>query len=341
MKRPSFRAPVVRVVFLGGAILLLAGAVALAAASPAQTRPAGPKYTIKLTDEVPVNAPLSSALAAWKASVERDTHGQVKVDIFPAGQLLSDADAVNAIQQNTIQMNVSTTGRMASIIPSLQIFDFPYLFTSGPQIKYFWQRKAGQLINKRLEAKHVRGLAIWPMTGRIIIATSKKVTSQQDLAGLKIRIYGSAAQATALQALGATGVIVQPSEVATAIATHVVDGIATGITYWWQNFNGPLPYALYTSMWVSPYAIWANNDFWTKLPKSIQTILLNDLDKSEVVGLRQVLQNEKAAVASHHVTFLSKADMAAWRARTKNVAAQYASSVGADVVRAISNPKTR
>lgn len=298
-------------------------------------------YEIKLTDEVAVNSALNSSLTAWKQMVEADTKGQVKVDLYPAGQLLSDADAVSAIQQNTIQMNVSTTGRMASIVPALKVFDFPYLFTSGPQLKYFWDRKLGKLLNAQLRSHDVRGLSIWPLTGRIVIATTKKVSSYQDLNGLKIRIYGSDAQAAALKALGAIGVTVQPSEIATAIATHVVDGIATGMTYWWQNYAQPLPYAIYTGMWQSPYAVWVNDSFWKSLPANLQKILLADLTKAKVVGLKIVAGAESTAAHSGHVTALTIKDLKVWRKLTAGVPKQYGKELGAAIVKAAADPKSR
>lgn len=318
------------------ALTVVGGAILIGSATAAKKT-----YVIKVTDEVAVNSALNASLTAWQKMVEKDTKGQVKVDLYPAGQLLSDADSIPAIQQGTIQMNVSTTGRMASIVPALKVFDFPYLISTGPQLRYFLKRKLGQLLNQQLEAKGVRAIAIWPLTGRIVIATSKPITSYRDLHGLNIRIYGSDAQAAALKALGANGVIVQPSEIATAIATHVVDGIATGMAYWWQNYHQSLPYAIYTGMWSSPYAVWMNNKFWKSLPAKLQKVILADLAKAKVVGAKIVAHSEKGATSSGHVTGLSNQDRKVWETLTASVPSQYVKTLGPAIVKAASDPRSR
>lgn len=292
-------------------------------------------YTLRVTDEVALGFAVNDALSAWKADVERKSKGQLKIQLFPNGQLLKDKDAVPAVAAGTIEMNISTPGGMAQLVPALQLFDLPYVFKDDKQLENLWDTPLGTVLNQKLTQKGVRGVMILPLTGHIVLAGPKPIRTMADIKGTKIRTYGGAAQQSALQALGATGVTVPPTEIATALATGVINGLATGMAYWYGNFKDPLPYAIAPEMWHSPYAVWVNDKFWTSLPPELQKIVIDGFKNSMPVGQKVVDGQEASAMASGHVVVLSAADQVPWRQATANVPDQYTDKLGADVVAAI------
>lgn len=333
--RNGRRATVPRGLFLLVLVLVMAASAGCGGDAGSDSGQAQDEYTLRVTNEVAVGAPLNETLNAWKDMVETKTEGRVTIELFPAGQLMTDKAAVGALSQGSIDMNISTTGWMAELVPAMQVFDLPYLFANDRQLEVLWEQDLGKVLNERLSEHNVRGIAILPLTGEIILASDRKVTQLSDLRGLKLRTFGGEAQQATLDALGATGVTVPASEIAPAIQTGVVDGIATGMTYWWENFREPLKYAVAPDMWQSPYAVWVNDASWDRLPSDLQSIILDAFTESQKVGLRQVEKSEQAALDSGRVTVLTPSEQQRWKEATRNVPSQFEEEFGADVIAAV------
>jgi len=70
-------------------------------------------------------------------------------------------------------------------------------------------------------------LALWTSEPNVIIMRGRNVRTPADLAGLKIRVSGSAA-ASVVESLGATPVQMPAGEMYNALQTGLIDGIITG-----------------------------------------------------------------------------------------------------------------
>lgn len=298
-------------------------------------------YHLRVTDEVAVGAPLNQTLDAWKKEVESDSKGRIKVSIYPAGQLMTDANSVDAISQGTIDMNVSTTASMATVDPALQLFDLPYAFPSDSTLNQLWNSDVGRIINKQLSSHNVEGIATLPLTGHIVFATKNPVKDMSDLHGVKIRVYGGAVQVKTLSALGAVGVSVPPAEIASAVQTGVVNGIATGMTYWSQNFAQQLPYAVSSGVWQSPYVVWVNSHLWDSMPADLQQIVTKSFNDSMPVGQKTVESTEQQAETSGKVTVLTEDKQTQWEQATGSVSGEFTSQFGQDLLNAIDQLKTQ
>lgn len=323
------------------AALVTTAAVALAGCGASAGHSGSQTYNLRVTDEVAVGSPLDNTLKAWKKEVEAHSHGRIKVSYYPAGQLMTDANSVDALSQGTIDMNVSTSAAMSKFDAALQLFDLPYAFPNNDALNHLWSSQVGQILNKQLKSHNVEGIATLPLTGHIVLATKRPVKSMSDLHGTKIRVYGGDAQIKTLSALGADGVTVPPTEVASAIQTGVVNGVATGMTYWYENFAQQLPYAVSPGMWTSPYVVWANSKTWDTMPTDLRHIVTESFADSQAVGQKTVAATEKKAEASGHVTVLSGAEKKQWEQATSGVAGQFTNLFGQDLLTAIDHLKAQ
>ena len=68
----------------------------------------------------------------FKKLVHERLKGKVKVQHFHSGQLYSDATkAIQACELGAVQMIAPSTAKYTGEFPKLQVFDLPFLFTSG------------------------------------------------------------------------------------------------------------------------------------------------------------------------------------------------------------------
>jgi len=282
---------------------------------------------VRLSHEAPVGHFSDLAIQSWAKRVEELTKGNVKIQIFPNGQLYSDREAVRAISRGDLDMNVSITSWLAQIEPKLILFNLPYVFDSTDEFVKMWDSEVGQKLAESLERRNVKALAVWP-TGRIAIGSKRPIHRLEDFKGLKIRVSGGKPHELAVRALGGQAVTIPAPEVAAALETGVIDGSNGAFSYWAGNFAKPLPYATVTRMWRSAFGVWANVKFWSQLPQDTRKIMEQALREATTYELEVVAKQEETSAArakemGAEIYELPDAEEARWKAATASVASQF------------------
>lgn len=303
--------------------LWVAGLAILGVLHQADAQP----INVRVSSEAPINHFSDLAIKSWAKRVEELTKGGVKVQIFPAGQLYTDREAVRAISRGDLDMNVSITAWMTQIEPKLIVLDMPYMFGSMDEFVSFWESTAGRDLLTGLEKRNVRALAIWP-TGNIVIATRRPVRKLEDFSNLKIRVFGGRAQELTVRALGGQGATIAAPEVAAAIETGVVDGTNGAQAYWANNFPAKLPFVTQSNMWRNGFGVWANAKFWNGLPQNVRTVMEEAMREATLYERKLVAEQEenatkKAVAGGAEVIVLSPQEEARWRAATASIPGQY------------------
>ena len=65
--------------------------------------------------------------------VKEQSKGEIEVNVFPAGQLYKDADAVQALATGGLDMQLAVASYLSVVIPQARIIDLPYLADLRPQ----------------------------------------------------------------------------------------------------------------------------------------------------------------------------------------------------------------
>src|SRR5690606_37809773 len=92
-----------------------------------------PSVTLRYTHFQPgtMDQPKQAAALAFKAYVEQQTNGAIKVEIFPAGQLGDAGPVLEQLKLNSIRLAVVHDGPISSIYPPLGVYNLPFAF-NGP-----------------------------------------------------------------------------------------------------------------------------------------------------------------------------------------------------------------
>lgn len=139
--------------------LQLRRVVVLAAALLAgfASAPLGAQTTVKLSHPYPTVAQHHKHMEFFKAEVEKRTGGKLKIDIFPASQLMPITQEINGILSGQIQAAFSLNTIAATIDPLRGFFEMPFVFNISPgsqkHLKDFVRSEAGGVLRKSLEAK--------------------------------------------------------------------------------------------------------------------------------------------------------------------------------------------
>lgn len=201
---------------------LAAGALA-APALPRLGRAQQPAVVLKLHHFLsPVAYAHTRFLTPWAKSVEKDSNGRIRIDMFPSMQLGGTASqlydqAVNGTADIVWTLPGMTPGRF----PRIEVFELPFVANQRALAN---ARAVQQLYETRLrdEFREVQPICLWAHD-RGVLHTNKPINRLEDLKGLKLRAPTRLAS-EALRALGANGISLPVLQIPDALAQRVIDG---------------------------------------------------------------------------------------------------------------------
>lgn len=307
------------------AVALIA-AMALIAGCGGDTKKeaAGGKVTLKMATALPQSHPLVKAMESLKAKTAEKSKGSVEINIYPAGQLYNDKNMNDAIMSGGIDMGLNTVGRWASIIPTMDIFDVPFLFPSYEKIDAAIDGGLGEKLGAELKKKGVHPL-IWADYGFAQFANNKKlIKAPSDFEGLKIRGYSKYSSET-IKAMGASSVTMGSSEVYMGIQRGTIDGQTSGTTAMRDRKMYEVTKYLTITNHAAPEFVVAINDKSYKKLNAEQQKALNDAATEVRDALRANAKNEdlkaledlKAQGVEAYI--VPESELPGWREATKSV----------------------
>jgi tripartite ATP-independent transporter DctP family solute receptor len=185
---------------------LLAGAAALAVASlaPRPGRAAGLRRTLRIGTVNPAASATGQACQAFAAAVAASPllSATLVVEVHANGELGGELEMTKACMNGTLDLAVTATNVVASIVPELGLLDAPFLFRDAAHARAALDSPIGVELSKVMQGKGVTNLA-WAENGLRHVTANRPVRVPDDLHGLHIRVPQSDVMVQAFKALGA------------------------------------------------------------------------------------------------------------------------------------------
>lgn len=208
--------------FVGAAIGGGLAAPAIVGTARAQAR------QLKMTLADTVSNPVYDVCKKFAADVKERTKGALDIQVYGAGQLGSQVNALTGMQTGIIDFVAHTTGYMDTIWPRCAVLDLPYVFRDADMAAKVLDGPVGEELFKAFPERGVYGLC-WGHWGWRPCSTTltKPLAQPSDMAGLKIRIQPGAIYAETFKQVGAIPVAIDISEVYVAMSQGAVQAIET------------------------------------------------------------------------------------------------------------------
>jgi C4-dicarboxylate-binding protein DctP len=311
----------------------------LVAASPAQAQGKAP-IVIKFSHVVAEDTPKGKGALLFKKMVEERLAGQVMVEVYANSELFGDADELEALRNNQVQLLAPSLSKFESYTKQLQLFDLPFLFDDLSAVKRFQKRDKSRELLSSMTAQNIYGLAFWN-NGMKQLSATRELHRPADAQGLAFRIQPSAVLESQFQAIAANAVRMPFAETFAALQSGSVQGAENP----WSNivsqkFDSVQPFITETNHGSLNYMLVSNVAFWNSIPYKLRTELETIIDEvtfavnkdAETLNLKareQLLAGGKTKVVS-----LTAKEQAAWRTAMQPVWQAYEASIGADMLRA-------
>lgn len=189
-----------------------------------------PVKIIKLGHIAPPEDPFNVCATKFAELVAAKTKGQVKVEVFPGGQLGNDREQIEAMRMGSLDMSIEGSINYEAFVPETAFVDLPFLFKDRQAaFKALDSPTSQQIWGTVREKIGVRILAM-PENGFRQITTAKTpIKSLADLKGLKMRVPQTKLYMDTFKALGTIPTPITFTELFTALQSGVVEGEENGM----------------------------------------------------------------------------------------------------------------
>ncbi|ALA71030.1 C4-dicarboxylate ABC transporter [Geobacillus stearothermophilus 10] len=237
--------------------------------------------TIRLAYNLPQDHHISIGVENFAKTVTEQSGGKVKIQVYPAGQLLSDKEMNQAILTGGVEMGVNSSTLWASTVPAMGIFDVPYAF---PNYETAGKALSGELrekLNKAMEEKGVKVLMYADYGYAQFANNVRPLKSPEDFKGLKIRSIGDI-PSEMIKAYGASPVFLGAGEVYTALQRKTIDGATSGTTAMLQrHYDEVAKYLTINNYSYLEFILAVNKNFWDRLPEKTKKLLTEAAQQTE------------------------------------------------------------
>jgi tripartite ATP-independent transporter DctP family solute receptor len=238
---------------------------------------------IKIAHHLSPQSVQNAGLEKFKEIVEKEAKGQIKVSIFPAGQLGSQADLLKQVKSGSLQMSLGESGAFANYDKELGVLALPFLFSDYEQYHKVVDGEIGQRLNKKLvDVGGMRTIAFYDGGIRDIYSSKKPVKTIDDLKGMKIRTPQSPIFIDTFKALGANPTPVAAGDIYTSMQTGLVDSMeGTTETGWTFKIHEVGKYISRTRHINTDVQLAVNEKWLQSLPAEQRDLILKAAKDSE------------------------------------------------------------
>ena len=263
-------------------------AVGLAAALTLSSVSAQATTTLKLAHAAPESDLQQTLSVFFKEQVEKRSNGELKVDIFPHGQLGSDSQMIDGVRSGVIDIEMSGLNNFTGLLPEAGAFTLPFMFPTREVAYKVLDGEVGQGISSKLEKFGIKGLG-YPENGYRNVSNNRgPVKVPADLDGVRMRVNNSIALNDMFNLLGANPQQIPVAELYTALEIGVVDAqdhpIGVVVSF---KFNEVQKYLSLTQHAYSPLALVMNLNKFNALSADEQKIV-TDVAAEAIVMQREL-----------------------------------------------------
>lgn len=233
------------------------------------------EYTIKIGHSDTVTNLIHVSLENFADYVFNETNGRVKVDIYAAESIGTNAEMAEMVSMGNLDAVMMPAGQEAVYAPKLAVLGLPFLFSNYEQVYKVLDSEIGDSLVTDLEKHNMIQLAYWENGLRQITNNVRPIEKPEDLKGLKIRTPEDSMTLAIFKALGASPSPLAFSELYLALQQGTFDGQENPVSNIYANkFQDVQKYLTISNHKYEPKNMIFSLSTWNKLPEDIKAVLL-------------------------------------------------------------------
>ncbi|WED20912.1 DctP family TRAP transporter solute-binding subunit [Vibrio sp. JC009] len=232
----------------------------------------------------------------FKAQLEQRTSGDIRVEIFPMGQLGTDQQLLQGAKSGTIDIVLMGANNYSGELPEIAVFTLPFIFGDREAAYRVLDGEVGNAFLSMMEKFGVKGLG-YPENGfRNMTNNRKPIKMPADVSGLNMRVNNSKVLAEMFRMLGATPHEIPVAELYAAFDMGLVNaqdhpvGVVVSQQYYFVQ-----RYLSMTQHAYSPLVLSMSMKSYMKLSEQQRTIV-EEVAKSSVDMQRELSATKESGL---------------------------------------------
>jgi TRAP-type transport system periplasmic protein len=230
------------------------------------------KTTLTYSNFFPPTHVMSKLAESWIAEVEKRTNGEVTFQYFPGATLATGPQNYDAVVSGIADMGMTVMAYTRGRFPVATAIDLPLGYKSGVQAT-----EIANMVLEKFQPEEFKDTQIMYLHAHgpgLLNTTQKKVSTLEDIKGLKIRTTGASGKI--IEALGGSPVGKSMGECYQLLQKNVVDGSLHPIE---SNFGWKLGEVIkyvtlnYSTAYTTTFAVFMNKGKWNGLSPENQSII--------------------------------------------------------------------
>ena len=313
----------------------------LLAAALLSTLPALAQFTdrnLRLSVPVPKEHPMSIGLVKMGACTAEKSGGKLKLQPFYDGVLGNDINATQSARSGTIDMLITSTAPLVTMVPSWGVFDLPFLFNTSAEADQMFDGKVGEWFAAKLPAAGLINLAWWENGFRQTTNSKRPITKYEDFDGVKMRVMQNNIYLDTFKTLGSNAVPMAFTEVYSALETKTVDGQENPFSNIENmKFYEVQKYLTLTRHAYSPTLVLFSKKIWDTLSPQEQATLREcavqgRADQRKANRAQEARSVENLRAKGMVVNEISPAEMQRIRDKTRPIYERHAKEIGSEPI---------
>lgn len=179
---------------------------------------------LKLAHGLDPSHPVHHAMEFMAQRCDEISGSQLKIQIYPSGQLGSEQQCVELLQIGSLGITKVSSAILESFTDDFRVLGIPYIFKSREHGFRVQDGPVGDDLLKSLEPFLIKGLCFYDAGYRSFYTINKPINTPKDLEGLKIRVMKSILSFNLVRSMGGSPTPIDWGELYTALQSGVVDG---------------------------------------------------------------------------------------------------------------------
>jgi len=303
--------------------------------------------TIRASLVLPKEHALGIGLTTLAQCVQQKSAGKLKLQPFFDGALGNDAAALQQLRSGTLEVLVTATSYMSTVLPAAGIFDLPFMFTNEKEADAALDGKTGELLTQKLTSVGLVNLAYWENGFRNMTNSKRPIEKMEDLHGLKMRALPNPVMLATFKALGGFAIPMPFPELYSALETKAVDGQENPVNLVeGSKFYEVQKYLSITRHVYNPAVVVYSKRLFDQLAPAEQTVLrecgaASSLEQRRVNRMQVEGSLERLKGKGMLVNIVSERETARMREATLSVHEAQAQILGADMRAALTDDLNR
>lgn len=184
---------------------------------------AAPEHILKFSHVLAPETASGKAAEFFAKRVNELTMGKVQVDVYPSSELYNDTRVFNALKSGDVHIAFPSFSKFAPIVPSMELFDLPFLFEDSNHVHRVMDGEVGQILKQKVKEAGYVPLNFWDSGFKQFTSNRQPILTPQDANGMRIRIMSSKVLEEQMRSMGANPQVLAYGDVYFALDRGVVE----------------------------------------------------------------------------------------------------------------------